>query len=126
MNQKLRMGGSRVAFVAALVLVVQTFLSAWATASMAATPTLDAFGNPICVTGSDEGGAPARDHASVHDCCTFGCSTVSTVLAVPDFDAASLARPLLHPRVLFQTDGDVVIAAPDHDPGSPRAPPLTL
>lgn len=117
--------GSAVAFIAALILVVQAFTSAWAAGAMPIQPMLDAFGNPLCITSTDQGDGPASDHSKLPNCCTFGCSTVSPVLLVPDFDGTAIALPLVTSHVLFATGKDVVHSAPDHDPGSPRAPPLT-
>ena len=125
MQLGLRKPNFAVVFVAALILFAQSFLSGWSTGAMAGTPMLDAFGNPLCITSTDQGGAPAGDHSKLPNCCTFGCSTVSPVLAAPDFDSTSLVRRLVISSVLFAIGQDLVIPSPDHDSGSPRAPPLT-
>jgi hypothetical protein len=106
------------------LLVLQSFLSAWAAGAMPIQPTLDAFGNPLCITSGDHGGGSA-DHSKLPDCCTFGCSAVSPMLAARAADGTSIARPLLVSHVLFAVGEAVVTASPEHDPGSPRAPPLT-
>lgn len=114
-----------VALVAALILLAQTALSGWGSGAMAATPMLDAFGNPLCITSTDPTGGSTSDHSKMPNCCTFGCSTVSPLLAIPDSDGTGLARPLIVSDVLFSIGKGVVLPSPDHDPGSPRAPPLT-
>lgn len=116
-----------VAFIAALVLVLQSFLSAWATGAFAATPMLDAFGNPLCITSVDDDGAtPASDHSKMPDCCTFGCNMAASHLASAPDDSVSLFRPLASHGVRFEFVQPFHIQSPDHDPGSPRAPPVTI
>lgn len=124
MRRSMRKGSSAVAFLAALILCVQTFLSAWAGAAMADQPTLDAFGNPLCITSADHGNG-STDHSTMPACCTLGCSAAVSVLPVPAFDDAAIARPLLASIIAVGIGEGVVLASPDHDPGSPRAPPLT-
>lgn len=119
--------GSTVAFIAALVLVLQSFLSAWATGSYAATPMLDAFGNPLCITSADhDGTTPANDHSKMPACCTFGCNMASPLLAASPDDRIGLLRPLSSDDIRFDLFEAFLIQGPDYDPGSPRAPPLTI
>ncbi|MBX3568715.1 MAG: hypothetical protein KF914_11705 [Rhizobiaceae bacterium] len=124
MHQTSLKGNPLVAFVAALVLLMQAFTSAWAAGAMPIPPMLDSFGNPLCITGTDLGGTPS-DHSKLPNCCTFGCGSVSPVLQAPDFDGAAIARPLVVSHVLHAIGEAIVAHSPDHDPGSPRAPPLT-
>lgn len=116
-----------VAFIAACVLVLQAFLGAWATGAMAATPTHDAFGNPLCITSVDgHGTTPASDHSKLPDCCTFGCNMASSLLdTARDDDGIGLLRPLSSHDVRFALAQSFPIQRPDHDPGNPRAPPVT-
>lgn len=127
-----RKGTSRtfVALAAALVLVLQSFATAWATGAMPAGAILDAFGNPLCLTSADEqtidrnGPGPAGDHSRMPNCCTMGCSIASPLLATPA-DDVTIWTPIWMDSieanlVTFKT---VFVAFPDHDPGSPRAPP---
>lgn len=116
---------SAVAFVAATILVVQAFLSAWAGAAMAAQPMFDAFGNPLCISDTvRDSGAPGDDHGKLPSCCTLGCSAVSPLLAPPgDVVAAGLALSVSIARAPAARTVPIV-AGLDHDPGSPRAPPL--
>ena len=117
--------GSAVALVAACILVLQSFLGGWAGGAFAATPMLDAFGNPPCTAGSHhDGSAPAHDHSKLPDCCTFGCSMVSPLLAAAPGDETGLLRPRLSNDVRFDRFEAFHIQSPDHHPGSPRAPPL--
>lgn len=126
MHQGRHRRGSAVALVATFVLVLQSFLSAWAAGAMPATPMLDAFGNPLCITSVDhDGSTPANDHSKLPACCTFGCNLASPLLAAEPAHGVGLLRPLSSADVRFHVHKTVHIQSPDHDPGSPRAPPLT-
>jgi hypothetical protein len=119
--------GSAVAFIAALVLVLQSFLSASASGAFAATPLLDAFGNPLCITSVDrDGSPPTHDHSKLTDCCAFGCSMVSPLFAAAPGDDIGLSSPLASDDIRYELIQSFHIRAPDHDPGSPRAPPMTV
>lgn len=124
MHQASIKGNPLVAFVAALVLLMQAFTSAWAAGAMPMQPLLDSFGNPLCITGTDHGGTPS-DHSKLPNCCTLGCGSVSPALHVPDLDGAAIARPLVVSHVLHAIGEDIIARSPEHDPGSPRAPPQT-
>lgn len=120
-----------VALAAALVLVLQSFATAWAAGAMPAGAMLDAFGNPLCITSADQqtvdldGSGPAGDHSKVPNCCTLGCSMGSPVLATPADDAGTwLLLRLEAAEADFMVSATVSVAFPDHDPGNPRAPPL--
>lgn len=124
MRQARHRRGSAVALVAACVLALQTCLTAWAAAAM---PLLDAFGNPLCITSVDhDGTSPPSDHSSLPDCCTFGCSMASPLAAAGPGDGIGLLRPLSSADVRFGRVEAFHIQGPDHDPGSPRAPPVTV
>ena len=117
--------GLTVAFVAAGVLVLQFLFSAWATSAIAATPLLDRFGNPLCITSIDHGGAlPAGNHSNLPDCCAFGCSLTSPLLGTGPADPTGLFRPLSCADARFDLFRAIHIEGPDHVPGSPRAPPV--
>lgn len=111
--------------MAALVFVVQTSLSLWAGAVAAATPMLDAFGNPLCITSMDgDGTTPAGDRGAPVNCCTLGCSAAGLALAEPDMEAVPAFLPeksSAQPRIAVVAS---VVRSLDHDPASPRAPPL--
>jgi hypothetical protein len=128
-----RTGTSRtfVALAAAFVLVLQAFATAWAAGVMPSGPMLDAFGNPLCITSTDQQTAdhdgPAGDHSKMPNCCTMGCSNASALLATPaDDSGAWLPVRLDAAEADFRTSNAVFVAFPDHDPGSPRAPPPTV
>lgn len=110
-----------VVFVAALVLFVQAFLTGWA---VAAQPMRDAFGNVLCVAGSVDNDNPAANHAKAMDCCLAGGCFATAAIAAPQEDGAIIAwrGPALH--VPTKDDRAVNLPQPDHDPGSPRGPPL--
>lgn len=116
-----------VAFVAALVLILQTALAAWSSAAMAAAVELDAFGNPLCITGSidDHGDRAPTDHSAMPACCTVGCGTASNALSGPPADPVALVFPPMPTGGSAAAFVRVHILAAEHHPGSPRAPPLT-
>ncbi|MCX7304055.1 MAG: hypothetical protein NTV73_06920 [Hyphomicrobiales bacterium] len=116
-----------IAFLAAAVFVLQSLLMAWAAGAMPIQPDLDAFGNPLCITSVDrDTQSPVKDHSTMLDCCTLGCSMGSSVLAsAPEADVG-LLRPLVRSDILFACRETIRVRTPDHDPGSPRAPPLTV
>lgn len=117
---------STVAFIAALVLVLQSFLSAWTASAFPATPMLDAFGSPLCITSGDHHGtAPANDHSKMPNCCALGCSMASPLLAAAPGNGVGLLRPLSSNDIQLHHTETFLIEGQDHDPGSPRAPPLT-
>jgi len=109
------------------VLVLHAFLGAWATGAMAAMPTHDAFGNPLCITSVEgHGTAPANDQSRLPDCCTFGCNTASSLHdTARGSDVIGLLRPLSSDDIRFELVQSFPVQRPDHDPGSPRAPPVT-
>jgi hypothetical protein len=115
-----------VALVAAFMLLLQTFATAWSAGAMPAAPLLDAFGNPLCISGADhDSKAPAGDHSRQADCHTFSCNTALPLLAMPSDQGTALLRPLVGSRARPDAHKAIHVRAPDHDPGSPRAPPLT-
>lgn len=127
MDQVRHRRGSAVALVAALVLVLQSFLGAWATGALAATPMLDAFGNPLCITSAGhDGTTPAGDHSTMLDCCVFGCSMASPWLAAAPESGVGLLQLLSSDDLRFGGAESFLIRGPDHDPGNPRAPPPTV
>lgn len=126
MHQVRHKQGYGVAFFAACVLVLQSFLTAWTAGAMPAPrPMLDAFGSPLCITSSDHGGTkPANEHSRLPDCCTFGCNSVSPLLAAEPADDIGLLWPLSSADIRFELGETFHLRRPDHDPGSPRAPPF--
>ncbi len=116
---------STVAFIAAAILVVQAFVVAWGSAAMAAQPMLDDFGNPLCVTSTvQDGTAPAGDHGQLPPCCLVGCTVASASLAAPDMAVIVVEFELPADGVSPLPAPVAALVSRDHDPGSPRAPPL--
>ena len=116
------------AIFAALMLAVQLLAGGFAVGAAAAgSPMLDAFGNPLCITGmNQDGDNPATDHSEMLDCCTFGCGVSSAALAAPSGAGIALLPPPVRVDALWGARKAVDIQIADHDPGSPRAPPLTV
>lgn len=115
-----------VAFVAAYMLMLQALVGSFAFGVAAnASPLLDAFGNPLCIT-SAESAALSEDggHSALPECCTAACGMFAH-LTVEDRTPHSLDNPL--PAVaqgVATFDARVVTPVLDHDPGKPRAPPF--
>lgn len=113
----------RAALFAACVLVLQAAAGALALGSAAASPSLDAFGNPLCVGGTALEQAPDGAPGLLADCCTAACALFApgTAGAAPH----SLPNPLAPVSVgAFPAPGGGEPAAPHaHGPGNPRAPP---
>lgn len=114
---------SVVAFLAALVFVIQTSITAWAGATAGAIPTLDAFGNPLCITSHDASGPTDGDHGKVPSCCTLGCASVAPVLDQPASAVLAVAAPADVISVTVPEGIEPGLRVLDHDPASPRGPP---
>lgn len=113
------------AFAVAVVLVLQTFAVAWTSGAMAAGPQLDAFGNTLCITSTDHDGAvPSSDHVKALGCCTFACGAAIAAVAAPPEHGVILRRDLAASDIAFSDERVARAHAPDHNPQSPRAPPL--
>lgn len=114
-----------IVLVAACVLLLDSFVSAWASGMVPAPNAVDALGNPLCLvdTGSSEPGSP-RDHSKMRDCCTIGCSMTVAIAAEPSGTSLFL-RPARQATVAAAVYRPAARAPPDYDPGNPRAPPLT-
>lgn len=112
-----------VALVAAFVLLLQAFSSAWMTGAMAAgAMPFDAWGNPLCITSSDHGTSPDDGAVKLPDCCVIGCGMSATVLAEPA-GMAVLNAALAGSEPLPLASNSSPRTSEEHDPGSPRAPP---
>ncbi|MDI6026081.1 hypothetical protein QBK99_07765 [Corticibacterium sp. UT-5YL-CI-8] len=113
-----------IAFFAACAILVQAMIAVPAAASMAASPTLDAFGNALCLpSGAMETGKPSGDHKTLPDCCTFGCMAAAPVAAPPADGGAWLQRPLARVEAPVAISTAPLVSASEYDPGRPRAPP---
>ena len=118
--------GLLTALVAALVLVLQSSVTVWATASAPADRMVDGWGNVLCITGMDEGSDnPATDHSGVPGCCALCCGIASADLAPPSKAHIAFPPPPVRSDALQGTPEDAVLRILDHDPAIPRAPPLT-
>jgi hypothetical protein len=115
-----RIGMSRLAaFVAALVLVLQSALA------VAAQPVQrDIFGNVICVEGSTGYSPSGQGHDGGHmpDCCMLSCSVAfqgaADVPAAVEWQAAALAtEAVIYPPSRLVSPHD------RRTPANPRAPP---
>lgn len=104
--------------------VLHLFLSAWSVAAMPVDPVLDGFGNPLCISGLEEGGNSHGDgHSGLSACCTLGCLHGKTPLAPPPgLDAPGPAAVALALPVRPDLAGPAKNLR--HRAGYPRAPPL--
>jgi hypothetical protein len=109
------------ALVAALLLLLQSSLSAFA---FGEPSQLDAFGNVICThEGAVKlpGGDPHQQHMPA--CCSLGCSMAFSA-HLPPPQAATLARTTAFETVAFAVPAfQHLDFARDRSPANPRAPP---
>ena len=121
-----RRSSTAAALVAAVALLLQSFLTAWTAAAMPVGPMLDSFGNPLCIGGSVDGGkSPDSDHAGQTNCCILGCNSAASVAGSSPDDRNWLIVPRF---IVADLSGFQHLAPPDRpelDSGSARAPPLT-
>lgn len=107
-----------IAFVAAWLMLVQSVAGSIA----APGQTVDAFGNALCITSEDHT-QPAQQHHELPGCCILGCSALGSGVAPPS-DVAWLDVSLQGWLVRYESGAaSIEVAAEDHNPGSPRAPP---
>ncbi|MCO5064655.1 MAG: hypothetical protein M9924_09570 [Rhizobiaceae bacterium] len=111
-----------IAAVAACILLLNAFASAWSSAAAAASPNLDAFGNVLCLP--DQGGQNGG-HGTLPNCCTFGCTMGSSVLEPPDRVAGVVERPRDNLLIVWRSHDEAWQPEPDIRPGDPRAPPAS-
>lgn len=121
---RLRRWSTPAAFVAALMLLLQSALGAFA---FGEPSQLDAFGNVICTREgavTPPGGDPHQQHLPA--CCSAGCSMVSPA-HLPPPDTGALARTLAFEAIAFAPPSFRHLDfARDRSPANPRAPPATV
>jgi len=119
-----RKGSGAVAFMAAFVLAVQFLLTAWTAAAMPATAGLDAFGNPLCITGVEhDGGGSSDERTALPTCCVLGCNAVAPLAFAPDGETGVFVPPLVLSHLLAAPRRAASVETADYRPGNPRAPP---
>ena len=117
-----RKRGPVVALGAALLLVLQTL--AGAAAFGAGPDRVDLFGNPVCVTKADGSGPLHDGHGKMSPgCCAAGCSMFTAMLAAPDGQHWQQWPPSA--EMLRRRDDPGISRERQHQPGNPRAPPVT-
>ena len=127
MIERLRHGRTGlVAIAAALAIALQALLASYSMAAGVAMPTVDAFGNPLCLSHMADGDQdPGKDGTHIPPCCTLACG-MAVSLAPPARGVAIFFNPLAQPsdRIADAHAGPVRpvrLALP----GYPRAPPLS-
>jgi len=117
----------RIALAAAFLLVLQSMTASLAMGMMAGSTEFDAFGNPLCITGVSYGDGTSQDGGQHHipECCTMGCPMLSGAQASPPDQNPIVLRDAPVAVLIDARYGTPPRVAPDHDPGSPRAPPLS-
>lgn len=113
------------ALLALTVLLAQLFAAGLVSASHAAMPQLDAFGNVLCIGGAP-GDEPSGDAPGLHECCTFGCGTVVSSIVAPAQAVVEIAYATSVAAPLTPRTPDLGVPARPARPGSPRAPPLPI
>ena len=124
MKSEGRPGSVRFVLVLAAMFLLQSLLGA---VSQSMAGPLDQFGNPLCITSMDHAGSQS-DHGGKHqaaECCTLGCSVLSGAIATPPDQAPILLGRMVVVERLDERYRRDALIAPDHDPKSPRAPPLS-
>lgn len=118
-----------VAFVAAIVLLLQALVGSIAMAAGPSEGTLDAFGNVLCITSGETSGSDAdrNGHSSLPDCCTVACAMFAAATSGSEAGPA-LANPLRSSASLSWGSSLSVFHTPVEirGSGSPRAPPRTV
>lgn len=115
-----------IALAAAALFVLQSLFSSWAAAHQA-EPTLDAFGHPLCITSADgHAPVPAGDHSKPSDCCMLGCAGFPQALAAAADEAGALVHPPVPRGHADAGQKQFSVEPAEHNPGSPRAPPLNI
>lgn len=108
------------AFLAINLFVFQLLLASLS-AQASTTPMLDAFGNPLCITSTQQ----SDDNLPIPDCCTLSCSMFA-VTENDDLKSNSVKIPFrleitLIERSLIVSSGYDKAAS---NPASPRYPPI--
>ena len=116
------------ALALALVLFVQSVTGAFALGTSAGGPQLDAFGNPLCLNdaGHEGGGSGIPDHSKIPSCCTFACSMFWPGVPAPADPYRVVPAVRAETHLAFAHRKAIPEPEPDHRPGNPRAPPLTI
>jgi hypothetical protein len=110
------------ALLIACLLVLQFSFGAFAAGANSAPPQLDAFGNPLCLSGTADGGGKV-DHGSATHGCAFHCLFASLTPGAPP---ANMAVVLPRPA------SSALLPLPEHLAAAPvataayasRAPPI--
>lgn len=115
-----------VALAAVVLFALQALLGTFAFAAGTGPSMVDAFGNPLCITHTEEqqpASAPGTDRSLAPDCCTLACG-VATGFVPTDRAVAILFNPLAQPsQRMFYGTAEPIGPAYDDLPGHPRGPP---
>ena len=113
-----------VILAAACLFLLQSVVGGWAIASANASPRLDIFGNPLCITSSTapDAGHDAPDHAAL---CLAACSTAAPAANVPPEQPLPAARADAAAVLAQPIPAERRVRLEGYEPQNPRAPPLT-
>lgn len=117
--------GGWTAHLALLLLLAQLFATGFTGAAHAAAPQLDAFGNVLCI-GGGAGDGQDGGHSGLHECCTFGCNSVSSAVSVPPQGVPVSASRAVAGKIVLPFDVHSMVPGRLTRPGSPRAPPSAV
>lgn len=124
MRRTTRKGSGAVALLAAFALAVQFLLTAWTAGAMPAAAGLDAFGNPLCITGMEHGGSGSpEERQALPTCCVLGCNAAAPLAFAPGGEAGVLVPPRVLSYFLSAPRRAPIVETADYRPGNPRAPP---
>lgn len=117
-----------VAIAIAFLFLSQAFLTSPHSSSSFATPLLDAFGNPICITSTASKTDPASksNQDTERGCDTLGCAAALQLPQHRAADVSTYLTPSISTGLTFPRLFETTPALPEHSPGSPRAPPASV
>jgi len=107
----------------ALILVVQTLGSAYATGL--GPVQLDAFGNPLCVTSGSHSAPADGTHGGIQSCCTLACTNAAPALEAPTVGGV-VAAPRWLSATLSGTLHLTAVGPAFASSARPRAPPVCV
>jgi hypothetical protein len=109
------------------MLVLQSVAGAFASGAGTGAVTLDVFGNPLCLAGSDGShtGNDGSEHTEIPNCCVLGCGLAASSFGAPPEAVSLPVERSTDIGVIVQASSRIHVSARGYEPGNPRAPPLT-
>lgn len=117
----------KVTIAAACMLVLQSAAAAFAIGNAAGAVPLDAFGNPLCITSSEQTSQDGKSgtHGDRLHQCWLACAVGMVAAPTPD-EALAAAWPKILSAAPVRPFSDAYAVWRDRHPARPRAPPVML